>query len=102
MGMRNPRTRCGKCGGWIQTQKPLSSIVTGKTETVGRSCPHCGVALTGKVTWNNKAELAKAQPKAAPAAAPPSTADELAKLAKLHESGALTDEEFQAAKARLL
>lgn len=43
----------------------------------------------------------------APAAAPapasaPSTADELAKLAQLRQQGILTDEEFAAAKARLL
>lgn len=39
-------------------------------------------------------------PGAAPA--PPSTADELRKLADLHGDGVLTDAEFQAAKARLL
>lgn len=36
------------------------------------------------------------------AAAPLSTADELQKLAALHASGALTDEEFAAHKAKLL
>jgi predicted RNA-binding Zn-ribbon protein involved in translation (DUF1610 family) len=100
MGLRNPRTRCGSCGGWIQTQKPLSSIVTGRTETVGHSCPHCGAALTGKVRWDNTAELAKSPP--APVETNVSTADELVKLAQLHESGALSDDEFKAAKARLL
>jgi hypothetical protein len=35
-------------------------------------------------------------------ASPVSTAAELEKLAKLHESGALTSEEFSAAKAKLL
>lgn len=38
---------------------------------------------------------------AAPAAQP-STVDQLAKLAELHQSGALTDEEFATQKARLL
>lgn len=38
---------------------------------------------------------------AAPATAS-STSDELSKLAKLHKSGALSDEEFSAAKAKLL
>lgn len=38
----------------------------------------------------------------APAAAAPSTADELVKLAGLRDQGVLTDEEFTAAKARLL
>jgi membrane protease subunit (stomatin/prohibitin family) len=44
-------------------------------------------------------------PQAAPAAAAPAPADstaELERLAKLHESGALTDEEFAAAKSKLL
>ncbi len=36
------------------------------------------------------------------ASASPSTADELAKLAELHRDGVLNDEEFQAAKAKLL
>ena len=39
---------------------------------------------------------------AASVASSSSSADELAKLAELHESGILGDEEFQAAKARLL
>ncbi len=43
-------------------------------------------------------------PAAAPAQAAvgPSTAEELQKLAKLHKSGALTDDEFAAAKSSLL
>ena len=44
-----------------------------------------------------------AQPVAAPSsAAPASVADELGKLVQLRDSGALTDEEFAAQKARLL
>ena len=44
-----------------------------------------------------------ASPAASPAsAAPGSTADELAKIADLHDRGALTDEEFTAAKAKIL
>jgi hypothetical protein len=42
-------------------------------------------------------------PAPAPAAAPPpDSIAELERLARLHESGALTDEEFTAAKARAL
>jgi Short C-terminal domain len=42
-------------------------------------------------------------PPPAPAAAPPpDSIAELERLARLHESGALTDEEFTAAKARAL
>jgi hypothetical protein len=41
-------------------------------------------------------------PTAPPAAPPPDTIAELERLARLHESGALTDQEFAAAKARAL
>jgi predicted PurR-regulated permease PerM len=41
-------------------------------------------------------------PPPAPAAPPPDTIAELERLARLHESGALTDQEFAAAKARAL
>jgi hypothetical protein len=43
----------------------------------------------------------QAPPPAAPAAAP-SVYDQLSQLATLHDQGALTDEEFTAAKAKLL
>ena len=39
---------------------------------------------------------------APPAPAPESDADQLQELAQLHASGALTDEEFAAAKAKIL
>jgi membrane protease subunit (stomatin/prohibitin family) len=50
------------------------------------------------------AQQAAAQQAAAPAAAPASTdtAAEIQKLADLHASGALTDEEFAAMKKKLL
>lgn len=38
----------------------------------------------------------------APPAAPPSMIDQLNQLAQLHQQGSLTDEEFAAAKAKLL
>ena len=45
---------------------------------------------------------AAAAPAAAPAAAGPSLLDQLNQLSALHEQGALTDNEFTAAKAKLL
>jgi len=47
-------------------------------------------------------QAAPAAPASAPAAAPADSTAELERLAKLHESGALNDEEFAAAKAKLL
>jgi hypothetical protein len=49
-----------------------------------------------------QAQQAAAAPAAAPAAAQDPTMAELQKLASLHSSGVLTDEEFAAAKAKLL
>lgn len=48
-------------------------------------------------------EATQAPPPPAPAAAPaPDTIAELERLSRLHESGALTDQEFTAAKRRTL
>ncbi len=48
-------------------------------------------------------EQAPADPEQAAYAPPPADpADEIEHLAQLHESGALTDEEFAAAKAKIL
>jgi hypothetical protein len=73
-----------------------------------------GVAYMGAKAGTNRAQAnaaqAQAQPAAAPeapapapAAAPPTdTISRLQQLAALHDSGALTDEEFSAAKAQVL
>ena len=65
-----------------------------------------GVALVaGAKMGQQRAEEAAAQQQAAaPAAAPASTdvTAEIQKLADLHDSGALTDEEFTAMKKKLL
>ena len=67
-----------------------------------------GQRRTQQNQYNDQAQAAYAQtqaPQAAPAPAPAPPADstaELERLAKLHESGALNDEEFAAAKAKLL
>ena len=65
-----------------------------------------GIALVaGARMGQARAEQAAAQQQAAaPAAAPASTdtAAEIQKLADLHASGALTDEEFAAMKKKLL
>ena len=71
-----------------------------------------GVAYMGAKAGTNRAQAnaaqAQAQPAAAPAPvaapAPPQTdtISRLQQLAALHDSGALTDEEFTAAKAQVL
>ena len=47
-------------------------------------------------------EQPQAPPPQAPPAAGPSVADQLQQIAALHQQGALTDDEFAAAKAKLL
>jgi len=47
-------------------------------------------------------EQQQAPPPPAPPAAGPSVADQLQQLAALHQQGMLTDDEFAAAKAKLL
>jgi hypothetical protein len=47
-------------------------------------------------------EQYEAAPPPPPPPAPASDADELQQLAQLHASGALTDEEFASAKAKIL
>lgn len=51
---------------------------------------------------NLEQQQAPAPAAAAPAAAAPSLLDQLNQLSALHEQGALTDNEFTAAKAKLL
>ena len=60
-------------------------------------------AVTAAVEHARASGASTPSASAAPAAVPTtSTADELAKIADLHDRGALTDEEFAAAKAKIL
>ena len=69
-----------------------------------------GAATAGVAYHAGKQHAENEQAEAAPAAAPaepaapaaPDAAAELERLAQLHQSGALTDEEFSAAKAKVL
>jgi Short C-terminal domain len=70
-----------------------------------------GAYLAGKNAAQQAAEQQAAEQQAAeqyaaapqvPAQPPPSVLDQLTQLSALHDKGALTDDEFTAAKARLL
>lgn len=109
MGVMNLRAICPNCGGKIHTQpKGLGHLTWARSwflVQTGKSCQHCGVALTGKVKMDNKAELAPNQPMPSERtanAAEPDTTTELVALSELHASGALSDAEFAAAKERVL
>jgi uncharacterized membrane protein YebE (DUF533 family) len=88
-------------GMMFRPRRPLMRVAAGAaTATVAYKA---GQRRTQQNQYNDQAQAAP--PQAAPAPAAPAPADstaELERLAKLHESGALTDEEFAAAKSKLL
>ncbi len=95
-------------GMMFRPRRPLMRVAAGAaTATVAYKA---GQRRTQQNQYNDQAQAAYAQtqappPQAAPAPAAPAPADstaELERLAKLHESGALNDEEFSAAKSKLL
>ena len=83
------RQRGGRCGPVLPTRRPLLRLATGAA-TAGIAY-HAGQRRAEQDAYNQPA-----------AAAPTDTIAELERLSRLHESGALTDQEFAAAKARPL
>jgi hypothetical protein len=90
----------------FRPRRPLMRVAAGAaTATVAYKA---GQRRTQQNQGNDQAQAASAQTQAPPpapapaAAAPTDSTAELERLAKLHESGALTDEEFAAAKSKLL
>ena len=97
-------------GMMFRPRRPLMRVAAGAaTASVAYKA---GQRRTQQNQYNDQAQAAYAQTQAAPpqAAPPPAPAApaptdstaELERLAKLHESGALNDEEFAAAKSKLL
>ena len=92
----------------MRPRRPLMRLAAGAA-TAGVAY-HAGKRRSEQDAYNEQASAAYAstqsQPQyAAPAPAPAQPVDatgELERLAKLHDSGALTDQEFGAAKAQLL
>ena len=64
MGLRNLRAICPKCGAKIHTQPKGLGHFTWANNWIsvqtGTECPHCHIALTGKVTAGNRAVAAGA------------------------------------------
>ena len=86
-------------GMMFRPRRPLMRVAAGAaTATVAYKA---GQRRTQQNQYNDQAQAAPPQAAPAPAAPADSTA-ELERLAKLHESGALNDEEFAAAKSKLL
>jgi uncharacterized membrane protein YebE (DUF533 family) len=85
----------------FRPRRPLMRVAAGAaTATVAYKA---GQRRNQQNRDDDQAQAPQAAPAAtAPAAAPVDTTAELERLAKLHESGALNDEEFSAAKSKLL
>ena len=85
----------------FRPRRPLMRVAAGAaTATVAYKA---GQRRTQQNESADQAQAPEAPPTApAPAAAPTDSTAELERLAKLHESGALNDEEFAAAKSKLL
>ena len=84
----------------FRPRRPLMRVAAGAaTATVAYKA---GQRRTQQSQYDEQAQAAPAAPAPAPAAAPADSTAELERLAKLHESGALNDEEFAAAKSKLL
>ena len=83
----------------FRPRRPLMRVAAGAaTATVAYKA---GQRRTQQNQYNDQSQAPQAAPAPAPAPSADSTA-ELERLAKLHESGALNDEEFAAAKSKLL
>jgi uncharacterized membrane protein YebE (DUF533 family) len=83
----------------FRPRRPLMRVAVGAaTATVAYKA---GQRRTQENQHNDQAQAPPASPDPA-AAAPTDSTAELERLAKLHESGALNDEEFAAAKSKLL
>ena len=88
-------------GMMFRPRRPLMRVAAGAaTATVAYKA---GQRRTEQNQYNDQAQAAPPQAAPAPTApAPTDSTAELERLAKLHESGALNDEEFAAAKSKLL
>jgi uncharacterized membrane protein YebE (DUF533 family) len=90
-------------GMMFRPRRPLMRVAAGAaTATVAYKA---GQRRTQQNQYDDHAQASPPQAAPAPAAPAPARADstaELERLAKLHESGALNDEEFAAAKSKLL
>jgi uncharacterized membrane protein YebE (DUF533 family) len=85
-------------GMMFRPRRPLMRVAAGAaTATVAYKA---GQRRTEQNQYNDQAQAAPPPAPAAPA--PTDSTAELERLAKLHESGALNDEEFAAAKSKLL
>jgi hypothetical protein len=87
-------------GLFMRPRRPVMRLAAGAA-TAGVAY-RAGQRRVGQDEANEQAEAASQATQVAPAAAPADSTAELERLAKLHESGALSDAEFAAAKSRVL
>jgi hypothetical protein len=96
--------------GALATKKKLKCQQCDEYNQVGNAKPYAGPENKKYLAQYQREQVAKlrasAPASAAPLVQPPSTlpsiVDKLKGLASLHDAGALSDEEFEAAKAKIL
>jgi uncharacterized membrane protein YebE (DUF533 family) len=84
----------------FRRRRPVMRMATGAA--VAGTAYHAGKKGQQQAEDNDQASQAAAPAAQAPAPAPSGETADLEHLASLHASGALSDEEFAAAKAKLL
>jgi Short C-terminal domain len=100
-------------GGLVRRRPLLRAAAVGGTFAAGRAMGRQAAEQASAQDYQNQriadleSQQAAQQGQQAPAdqgtdASPPSAADQLSQLARLHQQGALTDDEFAAAKAKIL
>jgi hypothetical protein len=96
------RPREEPMGLFMRRRRPLMRLATGAA--VAGTAYHVGKERAEQDHVNDDAEAAYAATQGPPSAVAPATGTtaELERLASLHQSGALSDDEFAAAKAKVL
>ncbi len=91
-------------GLFMRRRRPLMRLAAGAA--VAGTAYHMGKSNQAQAEVNDQAQAAFAAtqgpPPAPPSTPPTDAAGEVERLAQLHASGALTDDEFTAAKAKAL
>jgi hypothetical protein len=85
-------------------RRPLlrTAVIGGGAYMAGKAAANRSAEQAGQEASQPEQAAQVPEPRAGQAPADPDVLGQLTKLVQLHDSGALTDEEFSAAKARLL
>ncbi len=86
----------------MMRRRPVARMAVRTTAVVGTAAVVGGHMANKQAAQAQQQEAPAAAPAPAPAAAEPDTIQQLTQLAALKDSGALTEAEFEAQKAKIL